>query len=246
MSRKVTLGFNTNVNQLKDGDLYDLYKQIVNQTNKKINRMTKGLSPDSKEVFRVNNLVDKANAVKSGGKLVDRSGAFVRTNSNGVRLMALDKKGFNKLNIHQKRALIKSYQKLNTSESYGKKTFSKQGMASYFNRSEEKMRTTIRGYINANSGVTELIERNKDSEEPIDIENILKEAEDRIVERIYNEAKNRQSYSSEQIADNVTYEVLKEIDIEGITKEEIEELEEEQQEENEDLDDFIERGMNFR
>ena len=90
--RKTELGYKTNVRKLEKNKYYDLFKQLVNSTNRKINRLSKGLTSDSKVVMRINQLVNRANAVKSKGKTVDRSGKFARTNKNGVRLFSQSKK----------------------------------------------------------------------------------------------------------------------------------------------------------
>ena len=98
--RQTELGYKTDLKKLDKSNYYDLFKQLVNSTNRKINRLAGGKTNDSKEVMRINQLVDRANAVKSNGKLVDREGNFVRTNKNGVRLFALNKKAFEKLNVY--------------------------------------------------------------------------------------------------------------------------------------------------
>ena len=87
--RQTELGYKTDLKKLDKSNYYDLFKQLVNSTNRKINRLAGGKTSDSREVMRINQLVDRANAVKSSGKLVDREGNFVRTNKNGVRLFAL-------------------------------------------------------------------------------------------------------------------------------------------------------------
>lgn len=229
--RKTELGYKTNLKKLDKSNYYDLFKQLVNSTNRKINRMAKGKTSDSKEVMRINQLVDRANAVKSSGKLVDRKGSFVRTNKNGVRLFAQSKKDFDKLTTNQQRALIKGLQNINTSKEYGQQTFSKKGIEAYFNRSESKMRSTIQNYMKKSDGVKEYIE--KCEENGKDPQPELKRHEDIIVEKIYSNARNHGTLSSEQIVDEVVLDLVKMCEM--FTKEEIKKLKEDTVDENEKL-----------
>ena len=204
---KVKYNFQTNINDLESAEQrYKLFTYMTRKSNEKIDRMTKDKTSDDKVVNYINNLVDKANAVKSGGKFVDKMGNFIRTLANGVKKFAQNKKEFMKLNTNQQKALLKGLQELNTKESYGQKTFSVKGVQSYFSRSESKMRTTIRGYMNNLDVVKLAMERAEETGE--DINTILQSIEDKIVTRIYSEAKNKQSYSSEQITEEVAIDIL--------------------------------------
>ena len=229
--RKTELGYKTNVRKLEKNKYYDLFKQLVNSTNRKINRLSKGLTNDSKVVMRINQLVNRANAVKSKGKTVDRSGNFARTNKNGVRLFAQSKKEFEKLSPSQQRALIKGLQDINTNKEYGQQAFSKKGIEAYFNRSESKMRTTIQNYMKQSDGVKEYIEKCKENGK--DPQPELKKHEDIIVEKIYINARNHGTLSSEQIVDEVVLDLVKLSEM--FTKEEIKKLKEDTIDENERL-----------
>ena len=229
--RETELGYKTNVKKLDKSKYYDLFKQLVNSANRKIKSLTKGKTSDSKEVMRVNQLVDRANAVKSNGKTVDRENKFQRTDKNGVRLFAQSKKDFEKLNVYQQRALIRGLQDINTSEEYGQKTFSKKGLDAYFNRSESKMRSTIQGYMKQSDGVKEYIEKCEENGKDPQAE--LKRHEDIIVEKIYSNARNHGNLSSEQIVDEVVLDLAKMSEM--FTKEEIKKMKEDTVDENEKL-----------
>lgn len=204
---KVKTNFQTNINDLENAEQrFELYRYMVRKSNTKIDNMTKGKSNDSKEVNYVNSLVDKANAVKSSGKLVDNMGNFIKTLPSGVRKFAQNKKEFMKLNTNQQKALLKGLQELNTRKSYGKNTFTVDGVRAYFSRNESKMRTTIREYMNNLDVVRLAMERAEETGE--DINTILQSIENKIVTRIYSEAKNKQNYSSEQITEQISIDVL--------------------------------------
>lgn len=204
---KVKYNFQTNINDLESAEQrYNLFTYMTRKSNEKIDRITKNKTSDDKVVNYINNLVDKANAVKSAGKFVDKMGNFIRTLANGVKKFAQNKKEFMKLNTNQQKALLKGLQELNTKESYGQKTFSVKGVQSYFSRNESKMRTTIRGYMNNLDVVKVAMERAEETGE--DINTILQAIEDKIVTRIYSEARNKQHYSSEQITEQVAIDIL--------------------------------------
>ena len=204
---KIKYNFQTNINDLESGEQrFELFKHLIKKSNEKIERITRNKTSDDKVVNYINNLVDKANAVKSSGKIVDKMGNFIRTVANGVRKFAQNKREFMKLNTNQQKALLKSLLELNTRKSYGKKTFTKEGVKAYFSRSESKMRATIREYMNKLDVVKIAMERAEETGE--DINTVLQAIEDKIVTRIYSEAKNKQAYSSEQITEQISIDVL--------------------------------------
>ena len=229
--RQTEYGYKTDLKKVDKSNYYDVFKQLVNSTNRKINRLAEGKTNDSREVMRINQLVDRANAVKSSGKLVDREGNFLRTNKNGVRLFAQSKKDFEKLTTNQQRALIKGLQNINTSEEYGQKTFSKKGLDSYFNRSESKMRATIQNYMKQSDVVKEYIKKCEENGKDPQAE--LKRHEDIIVEKIYSNARNHGNLQSEQIVDEVVLDLAKMSEM--FTKQEIQKMKEDTVDENEKL-----------
>ena len=230
--RQTEYGYKTDLKKVDKSNYYDVFKQLVNSTNRKINRLAKGKTSDSKEVMRINQLVERANAVKlNGKKTVDREGKFIRTDKNGVRLFAQSKKEFEKLNAYQQRALIRGLQDINNTEEYGQKTFSKKGLDAYFNRSESKMRSTIQNYMKQSDVVKEYIEKCKENGKDPQAE--LKHHEDIIVTKIYSNARNHGNLSSEQIVDEVVLDLAKMSEM--FTKEEIKKMKEDTVDENEKL-----------
>ena len=235
---KTRLGFKTDVYSLSTDKYYDLFKQLVFQTNRRIKKTVNGKTSDSKEVARINQLVDQANAVKVGSgskrRLVDNKGSFVRTDKNGVRLFAQSKKEFEKLSIHEKRALIKSMQKLNNEDKYGENALSKEGVKSYYQRNEDKMRSTLEGYVTKSPAF------NKAKEKGIDIESRVPDIINSAVNLIYNYARNNQYYSSEQIVDDLLRNTLS--DINALVDNEIDKITNQRQMDRANLQEQLNRN----
>ena len=240
---KIKYNFQTNINDLQTPDeRYKLFTYMTRKSNEKIDRITKGKSNDSKEVNYVNNLVDKANAVKSGGKFVDKMGHFIRTLANGIRKFAQNKKEFMKLNTNQQKALLKGLQELNTKESYGQKTFSVNGVQSYFSRNESKMRATIREYMNNLDVVKLAMERAEETGEDINV--ILQKIEDKVVTTFYSMSKNKQNYSSEQITETIAIDVLQLT--KKITTQEAENMKNKSEQEYDEITSILEENRKER
>lgn len=230
--------FKTEIKDINPKDYYKYLLYYMNKANIKIDNIIKNNKGKENVLNRLNRIMDRANYVTSGEKLVGNGDAFLTHDENGVPRFKRNKKFWESLNLNQQKAFLKSFRNLNIAESYGQKTLSVKGMDSFFDRSESKMRATIRSYMNANEMV---IHCRKNG---IDIESALQMAEDRTVQRIYQCARNKEPYSSEQIAEEEVERALQEVDINEIIREQLDDINNNTIERGKQLDDFINGDSN--
>lgn len=228
--KSTKLGLNINLNDLDSSKYYDQYKYIIRKINEKVRNWTKGMTKDDDYVRHINSMFDNANRVKSGGKIVDRAGNFIRTTKDGLQQFAQNKEAFSKLSKTQQKALINSIMKMNN-----KDYFSKKGIATHIANLNEKSISTIKSRILAHSLYKEATSLGVD----VDVDGLANE----IFKRMCDEARNGGGVPSDQIIEEVLEEYLMKFNLDEKIQERLEDKINTNKIRNED---FMERMNKYR